>query len=146
MCPTVSWRMDEGHEMLLCNSWKASDPSLGKCSTRAGLLHQQNPQCHTWARDQAPLLLSTPFLRGMNSRNSSFPLPPSHPFKTRSHCASLSLQVGAGSVPQPLAVGLSITWHCCIPAILLGPDASICLWHNEGLLCVLALRRGWKPD
>lgn len=31
---------------------------------------------------------------------------------------------------------LSISWHCCLPALLLAPGASIFLWHNEGLLCV----------
>lgn len=72
VCPTVSWRMDEGCEMLLCNSWKAFYREMQhQCWTPA----PQNHQHHTWTRDQASLLLSTPFLREMNSRNSSFSSP-----------------------------------------------------------------------
>lgn len=66
----------------------------------------QNPPNHSWARDQASLLLSTPFLRGMNSRNSSFSSPSISSFQNKKllhlsqspgGCRVCSIALGSGA-------------------------------------------------
>lgn len=147
--PQSRGRMDVGREMLLHNYWKAINASVGKCSSRAGLRwswapppRNPNPALglatrhRSWSRyallrrDELTELLLFLFL----------------PFRQYEKLLCLSWSPpGCRICPSALCgaagggMGLSITWHCCIsPLVQPGLDAFVRLWHNVGLLCVLA--------
>lgn len=130
--------------MLLCNSWKAFYREMQHQSWTPA---PQNHQHHTWTRDQASLLLSTPFLREMNSRNSSFSSPSITSFQKKK-LLHLS-RSPSGCRICSTAPGSRAEHHLALlhPSHPAGSGCiHLCLWHNEELLCVLALRRGWKRD